>query len=55
MPFSQGNWVAITRVVEYYAAVARALSAGIKWRYCICDDKINHHIIKEHASQQSIW
>ena len=30
-----GNWVAIGRVVVYYAQASQAFSAGIKWRHCM--------------------
>ena len=30
-----GKWVAIGRVVVYYARVAHAFSAGIKYRHCM--------------------
>ena len=35
MPPYLRNWVAIRRVVVYYAWEAHAFSAGIKWRHCI--------------------
>ena len=55
-----GNWVAIGHAVVYYARVAQAFSAGIKFRHCmlsICNQEIDsmQHMFQNCEVSKALW